>query len=111
MQDIKQFVIDAINALPDTADGIAQFFELTGIKGIPRDSEYCPVANYLKRAVPSNTFVSVGSGWVDVHQFGAGDFYTVPLPDHVAEFIANHDDGKYPNLRPVAPAFDDDELP
>lgn len=89
-------VEQALAALPTEADDIAALFVELGIKGQPRRSCACPMANYLLEEVPGARVVDFRvSAWVDGH---LGETVQVEVPTHVREFVGRVDRGEYPEL-------------
>ncbi len=100
--DHEAAVAQLLAELGDTADAVADRLRALGIKGIPGDACWCPVASYLKRNGYEAVAVSM-SDWgcaLSVEQgYGAIDGDT---PGPVVEFIARFDEGVYLDLVEVA---------
>lgn len=86
---------EALAALPDTADGIAARFAEQGIRGVPRDSYCCPVANYLT----GKGFVAAAVGDIRIEAVdedcGCEEAVT---PKPVADFLKKFDSRAWPEL-------------
>ena len=102
--DLRQ----AIDALPDTKEGIAQFLTLNNYFGKLEEPDRCPLANYFsavtgRRITVTDLKITDDTAyyeWLDnCQEMSPGEFgpsYDVPTP--LAEFIILFDAGKYPDL-------------
>jgi hypothetical protein len=88
-------VESALRDLGETADDVAQTLIERGVRGIQGKADCCPVANYLRGAVPGlspeilndDDYTLVSSDQVSLY---------VPLAVHV--FVEEFDQGVYPLL-------------
>lgn len=84
--------LEAINSLPKSPEQIRKLFQELGIKGGICESSGCPIARYLKLKTNSIHIVS------SVRIYQCNDKYEYKTPEHVAQFMANFDQGYYPEL-------------
>lgn len=96
--DLKERIERMLAGLGDSGFRVAEALEARGVTGFREDCNSCPVANLLKSEVPA---------LVDAAQedFGVNDEYVrlpdggrVDLPDAVAEFVHDFDNGRYLEL-------------
>lgn len=78
-----------LGKLGQDSQEIARSLEMKGIKGKRNDSQYCPIALYLRDQ--GYACVSVGTSVVV-----AGACINSPMP--IDKFIEDFDAGKYPQL-------------
>ena len=97
----EQPLLDALAALGQDADEIADRLKELGYRGrrsVPGD---CPVARYLQASV--HRHVGIGS---TVCSVGAANVVQFPLPSAVMEFVDRFDGGAYSWLVDDAPHED-----
>jgi hypothetical protein len=85
----------ALAELPDTADGIADFFRERGIRGVPADSYCCVVANYLISR--GFTAAAVGDIRIEACDDDCGSDEAV-TPKPVSDFLKRFDSHAWPEL-------------
>jgi len=98
MADNVQQIMDELGQ--KTSDEIAVFLEAQGVKGIPKKSLRCPIAQYLYQ----QTHETVGVYSTSYINFDArgrpGELFPDPVtPESVREFILLFDKGGYAQLR------------
>jgi hypothetical protein len=97
-EKLRMQVIDALDRLPDTADGIADYFTEVGIKGRQHMPWACPLARYV--AIECG----VDAKWrrisvIERVAITATDMtVVVPLPEHARRFENDFDSNLYPHL-------------
>jgi|SRR5882724_6040145 len=108
-EEMTQELMEALVALPNTADGIAAKFLAEGITGTPQDSCDCPLAAYASRETGYSA--SVGPNNMFVSHRGPESKWTVstfdiPLSEPLSEFVMRFDRGNWPELIII----DEDEI-
>lgn len=78
-----------------TSIDVAKFLRARSVRGVPEDSDRCPVAVYLKTVVPDHVSVYVGD--TDVCVSYITDVY-VPMLYGLRTFVRNFDAGLYQDL-------------
>jgi hypothetical protein len=90
-------VLEALAALPPTADEVAALFEGLGIKGERSQACSCPLAVYLSAEFPAADDVTV---FHDVHVREHGRMVaSVDNLPHLYEFAQRFDRGEFPALQ------------
>lgn len=84
-------LVEALAALPDTADGIAAMLAEAGIKGRRVSAFDCPLACWLSRQIGSSVSVAYSARI-------RGTDERIPLAAATGEFRFRFDDGYYPEL-------------
>lgn len=75
------------------ANAIANFLSKEGIHGTVSDTWKCPLAAYLGTQIKYPVAVDTDAIWLMYYQDDG-----VETPETLQEFIANFDDGEYPEL-------------
>lgn len=93
---IKTDILKALEQLGNTSDEIAEALSVKEIKGRPRHSTACPIAHYLKDALPEceTIHVCIPHAYLD-----SALNSSIPLPAPVKDFIRKFDAGEYLNLK------------
>jgi hypothetical protein len=86
----------ALDELPDTADGIAAYFTEQECRGRRKHITCCPVANYLA-GTGLDGVPDVDSAYIGLFTDGRV-VSSAKTPPHIAEFVARFDDGEWPEL-------------
>lgn len=92
-----QVAIDKLNGFEEL-DDLVGFLRKEGVVGLPREAEFCPISNWLRR-----TTGYYAATWTDVIECWQGDyddterfeFERTPILDL---FIWGFDEGCYPDL-------------
>ena len=87
----------AIQSLGETAEEVAVTLHSGGWLGSRKTSRECPVAQYLRTAIPEVSGAVVGSEHVTVRAGARGDV-AIGLTPAVAGFVLAFDVGVYPDL-------------
>lgn len=87
---------EALAAMPDTADGIADRLAELGIRGARKDDFCCPIANYLKRTA-NVVDPAVDAGFVE-GLVENGEEVVCGTSEAVADFVLRFDLGAWPEL-------------
>ncbi len=90
----------AYEALPPTADEIAEYLEVLGIKSKPECSESCALADYF--SMHADLAPEVDTGLLNFHAKDNEFMFVEGEHDgnqrHLSDFIRNFDNGLYPKL-------------
>jgi len=89
-------VWDALNALGNSAEEVAESLGKLGIKGTLGDADTCPVAYYLKSKGLKDAFVT--SNMVREGTSAGFSDLRVDIPLSVQFFIEHFDDGAWPEM-------------
>jgi hypothetical protein len=81
---------EALAALGDTPDAVAETLRAGGWRGQRASCESCPLARYLAG--------SFGGEWMSASTETLAPFGWVRHPQPVAEFVVRFDRGHYPDL-------------
>lgn len=85
-----------LRRLGSTPDAIAKELERRGFKGLPCDSQFCPVAKFLSQTTQKAKRASVGQ--VSATVFFQKTAIGVTVPRAVTEFVRRFDAREYPSL-------------
>lgn len=78
-------------------DDIPAVLAAAGITGHRRESDRCPIAEYLKRGFPSTGFeIDEDVIRADIHH--SGIIAQIDTPQSIGDFIDAFDEGKFPQL-------------
>ena len=91
--EVKAEIAKAFSKLGNSANEVHSYLASRGIKGQAYEAKRCPIANFLKKEVPSLTTVSVSSSGLCA-SFPGGTIDT-DVPKAVANFIWAFDQGSY----------------
>jgi hypothetical protein len=95
LEKLEQKVKQAVADLGTNYQSVREVLAAKKIKGIPEDSEDCPVAHYLSKKFPKALTVSVGEE-IQV-EFEEGDVeFDTPKP--ILTFITKFDEKKFKEL-------------
>jgi hypothetical protein len=82
-----------------TAHEVADLLRIRKIRGRPASPTDCPIAQFIKSAIPDTSSVAVDVEYHEVKISERHDGYgELSLPWEVGEFIQNFDQGQYPDL-------------
>lgn len=100
-EKLRMQVIDALDRLPNTAQGIADYFTEVGIKASPEyragaRALHCPITQYVKAETDASS-VGTDQGLIIVWAPTFADVNVGPFP-HVGEFIDRMDNDEWPHL-------------
>jgi hypothetical protein len=90
-------IVDLLDALGDTADGIAERLAEAGITGQRGEAVSCPIARYLSRVEPDIEYIAVFGTVIEIDTT-YGDSATLACPDAIHEFVTRFDAEHYPHL-------------
>ncbi len=88
----------ALEVLPASATGIARMFHDHGITGFKGAGASCPLANWLRYRFPGTHFYVDGLGISFGETERTHTEAVEELPEAVACFVSNFDEGCYPTL-------------
>jgi hypothetical protein len=101
-QSLRKSVEAVLRHLGHDSRQVAKSLEIVGVRGSPRDSARCPLAQYLSVLIGSHASVrsvDVETSYVIVRKVeGFWRSVTIPLPDELREFVFRFDAGDFPQL-------------
>lgn len=91
-----------LERLGSTPDEIAQSLRVSGVKGMRRQGNSCPITHWLEKQMGGRAFTSQQSvSWIegpDLREIDPTAMVWVAVPEPVVDFVTRFDDGVYPDL-------------
>ena len=88
---------EAVATLPKSLTEIVKFLKARHIKGEREVPTFCPIAVYLSKKTKKNVSVFGDEDEEDIEAVN-GETERVKAPASIRHFVAEFDDGKYPEL-------------
>ena len=85
---------EALNGLPTTASGVADYLIDLGVRGVPEYQCACPVARWIRQLLD----VPLATADADYITVYSDEIVRVPTPDNLLFFFYDFDTGTYPDL-------------